>query len=278
MKKLYWLFPILLFGLSCNSGGSDSIDFNVEYKPDCIYNQIMNEKSQMESKYEASAAMLQSLKDKGIENPSKKEDDMSVSIVLKTGTVGPQNIFPFTMEYLKTTSKSGKKEIPDSTLFYGNDTLGKIPRIDSITTPGGMNQFLKNNLLSSVQNLLQESCGPSKKLKLGEQFTRAIPMNMDLGGIKLQMIITTTYKLKSIHDNVADFDISQVYSLNSTVTDHTFKAEGEGNGKLVYDMKDSFYKDYNVKMALGMSMDIGGIYAEINTESTIDIETTLVQN
>jgi len=277
MKKLLWLFPVLLLG-SCNPGKDSNVEFKVAYKPDCVYNQIMNEKTRMESKYDASPAMLQTLKNKGIENPSKKENEMSVLVVLKTGKLGPQNTFPFTMEYLKTTSKDGKKEIPDSTMFYGTDTIGKVPRIDSMTTPGEVNDFLKSSLISSVQNMLQESCGPEKTLKPGEQFTSEAPMNMNMGGIKLQMIITTTYKLKSIDAATATFDISQVYSLNSTISDHTFKAEGEGKGKLVYDLKDNYYRNYNVNMVLGLSMDIGGLYAEINTESNIDIQTTLVQN
>ncbi len=277
MKKWLSVFPIVLLLWSCNQRNANSIDFKVEYKPDCIYNQLMNEKTKMESKFDASPVMLQTLKDKGIENPSKKQNEMSVLIALKTGKLGPQNTFPFTMEYLKTTSKEGHIEIPDSSLFYGLDTIGKIPVIDSMSSPK-MNDYMKKALISSVQNLLQESCGPQKNLKVGEKFTRESPMNMDMSGIKLQLTITTTYKLNSINAGTAAFDISQVYSLNSTITDHTFKAEGEGKGKLVYDLKDNYYRDYNVNMVLAMSMDIGGLYAEINSESDIDIQTTLVQN
>ncbi len=277
MKKLMLLFPVILLLWSCNNMNKDTVDFKVQYKPDCVYNQVMNEKTKMESKFDASPAMLQALKDKGVENPTKKQNEMTVLIALKTGRLGPQNTFPFAMEYLKTTSKDGHVEIPDSSIFYGVDTIGKIPVIDSMSSPK-MSDYMKRALTSSVQNLLQESCGPEKNLKVGEQFTRESPMNMDLGGIKLQLTITTTYKLKSINAGTAAFDISQVYNLNSTITDHTFKAEGEGKGKLVYDLKNNYYRDYTVNMVLGISMDIGGLYAEINTESNIDIQTTLTQN
>lgn len=202
---------------------------------------------------------------------------MTILVALKAGKLGPQNTFPFMLEYLKTTSKDGSKEIPDSTIFYGIDTIGRIPVIDSMSTHG-MNEFIKKNLISTVENLLQQSCGPEKKLKVGEFFTRETPLNLDVGGIKLQLMITTTYQLKSIENGDANFDISQVYSLSSTITDHTFKAEGEGKGKVVYDIKDNYYKDYNSDVVLNMSMDIGGLYAEINSETNMDIQTTLVQN
>jgi hypothetical protein len=256
----------------------DSVNFKAQYKPNCVYNQVMNETSHTETKYDASPAMIQMLKEKGIENNSKTDKTMKVLIVLKTGSLGSQSSFPFSMEYLKTTSKVGTADIPDSTTFYGTDTLGKTPVIDSLTSPKELSTDFKKELASTVQNILQESCGPEKKMKVGEYFTRESPTNIDMGGIKLQITTTTTYQLKSIENNTATFEIATVYTFNSTITNHTYKAEGEGKGMLVYDLKDNYYKDYSEKVVFGMSMDIGGIYAVINSTTDINIQTTLEQN
>lgn len=277
MKNLVWLSPVL-FIISCNYGNNDILNFKAEYKPDCVYNQTMSDKTNMETKYDASPEILQALKDKGVENPTKIANEVTVQITLKTGKLGPQNIYPFTLTYLKTTSKDGKKEIPDNTLFYGTDTLGHIPIIDSVTTTPAIAGDVKKNLISTVQELLQESSGPEKSLKVGDQFTRETPMNVDLGFTKLRMDVSNTYVLKNIVNGLATFEITQVYTLSSTINEHTFRAEGKGKGNIVYDISGNYYKDYAIDMALAISMDNGGIFANINTESNIDIQTTLVQN
>jgi len=238
----------------------------------------MSDKTSMETKYDASPEILQTLKDKGVQNPTKIADDISVQIILKTGKLGPQNIYQFTLAYLKTTSKYGKKEIPDNTLFYGTDTLGHIPVIDSVSASPDIAADIKKNLISTVQELLQESNGQEESLKVGQQFTRENPMNVDLGFTKLRMDVNNTYTLKNIVNGLATFEITQVYTLSSTIKDHTFKAEGTGKGNVVYDISGNYYKDYAIDMALTMSMDNGGIFANIHTESTIDIQTMLVQN
>ncbi len=277
MKKLLWIIPIVLL-FSCNYSNSDVLNFKVEYKPDCVYKQTMTDKTQTETKYDATPEVLQTLKDKGIQNPSKLNNNISVLITLKTGKLGPQNIYPFTMNYIKTESKDGKKEIPDNTFFYGTDTLGRVPMIDSVSPLPDMTADAKKKLVSAVQDMLQESCGPEKKLKVGEQFTREAPMNVDMGFTKLRMTVTSTYSLKNIANNVATFEITQVYALNSTIKNHTFKADGVGKGNIVYDISDNYYKDYAINMTLNMSMDNGGIFANIKTDSNIDIQTSLVQN
>lgn len=275
--KLLWFSPVLLCW-ACNSGNSDIVNFKVEYKPGCVYNQTMTDKSEMMTKYDASPEIMQALKDKGVQNPTKTANNVSILIKLKSGKMGPQNIYPFTVEYVKTTSQDGKKEIPDNTLFYGTDTLGKIPVLDSVSSPQELDAKAKKSLLQNIEQLLQESCGPEKTVKMGESFTKVAPMNVDLGITKLQMDVTTTYKLKSMANGLATFDISQIYALNSTVKDHTFKADGTGTGSIVYDVAGNYYKDYSTNMVLNMSMDNGGIFANIHTESNMDIQTTLVQN
>ena len=240
----------------------------------------MTEKTHMQVKYDATPEILEALKNKGVQNPTENDDEETVLINLKTGKLGPQNIYPFTMEYVKTTGKDSKEEIPDNTLFYGKDTLGRIPVIDSISTPAKntLNVLSKRILLQNVQDLFQKSFEPEKRLKVGEQFVREYPVDEDFGFTKLHMVLTTTYKLVSIANNLATFEIKQVYNLSSTIKDHTFKGEGEGSGKMVYDIADNYYKDYNVNMSLSMSKDIGGIYADIHTQSNISILTELVQN
>ena len=252
MKKSFLLFFIIIPFF--NYGQSNEIlDFKPGYSPETIYNQTVINSSDYEMTYSGSENLLKMLKENGTENPVKIKNSFNVETVSKTGKIGKDGDFPITIEYIKASDKDGKSVIPSGTLLFGNTTLSSMPKLDSIVGTG-MEENFKKSIFQMVQSTFNQLALPEKKLKVGESFSQESPLKLPIGGINIEMIITTTYNLKSITAKSAFFDIVQVYSMKFTDTSFESSGSGNGTGKLVYDIPNHFVSENTLNMELNLNL------------------------
>lgn len=73
----------------------------------------------------------------------------------------------------------------------------------------------------------------------------------------IEMAVTNNYKLISITEGIASFDISQTYSMVPTMMNNSFKGTGNGKGQMRYDFANTMilYYTLNTEMELDKKLD-----------------------
>lgn len=252
MKKTFLL--LFIFATALNYGQANQIlDFKAGYAPETIYNQNTNSSSDYEITYSGSEKFMEALKKNGTENPTKIKTSFNVETISKTGKSGKDGNFPITIEYLKSYDANGKTIIPSGTLLYGKTSLTTMPKMDSIVAKG-MEESLKNTIFQMVQSTFSQLILPQKKLKIGESFSQDNPLVIPIAGISFEMVITTTYTLKSMDSKNAFFDILQTYTMK--MSDNRFETSGTGTGKgnLIYDIPNHFATENNLDMEFSLGL------------------------
>lgn len=265
MRKII-LLVLILTKIPCYSQTKNELTFKVQYKPKTKYSQTIEQTSHSEMKYSGSEEFLQKIKDKGVQNPTLTDKTSKIESVFKTGKLTDGTNFPLTMEFVKTTSSDGKKDIPDGTIIYGHGSIVSMPTLDSIVSKGLDDKF-KKTLLQTMQSTFSQLSFPEKKVKVGESFSRESPLSIPIAGVIIEMTITTNYKLLNITNDIADFEVSQIYTMKSNITKYTINATGSGKGKLLYDVSNNYFLKYQIDTEMGMNVKLENFDLDINSKS-----------
>lgn len=262
-------FSLLLLFISIQlsvAQNKNEFQFKIQYNPETKYDQTLDQTSYLEMKYAGEADFMQTLKEKGVQNPTIIDNHSIIESIMKTGKLTNKTFFPLTIEFLKTTNSDNKTQIPDGTIIYGKGTLGNMPTLDSIVSKG-LNEEFKKGILETMKATFAQINIPERKVKVGDVFDIDTPLSIPVASLQMDMTITTTYKLLSIKNNVADFDISQVYTMKTNTTKFPMNATGTGKGKLLYDVVNNFNLKYQIDMEMSANMKIEKIELDIKSKT-----------
>jgi hypothetical protein len=265
MKKTFLLNLLILF-TSINANAQDFLIFKVRYKPQTKYYQTFTINSKSSNTFSGSEEVLKRLNEKGVKNPTTTTRFIDSESITMTGKLNSKNFFPVTMEYVKAQKLNGEEIVPQGTLVYGKGTLDNMPVLDSVAS-NTINAEFKKFYLKSLNDLMSQITYPIKKLKIGESFIHENPLSMPGSKENLEMIIKTEYKLVSIKNNLGYFDIKQVYSMKSEISQKDFKGKGTGTGTMVYDIQNNFFQKYNLKNETEMDFSMNGLQLNIKSET-----------
>lgn len=254
-------FPIFSYGQS-----SKILDFKAGYSPETAYNQITSNASDYEVLYAGSEKFLENLKQNGVVNPTKIKNSFNLETLSKTGKSDKSGNFPITIEYLKSIDVNGKTIIPNGTLLYGKTSSSTMPEMDSIVSKG-MDENFKNIIFQTVKSTFSQLVMPQKKLKIGESFIQESPLTLPIAGINIEMVITTTYNLKSMNSKNAFFDITQTYTMK--MSDSRFETNGAGLGKgdLIYDIPNHFITENTLVMDFNLDLKSTDFTLQLKSKS-----------
>ncbi len=192
--------------------------------------------------------IIEKLKSKGITQPINVELLMNMGLDIKTGNIKPDGMFPLNADYkffnLSGLLNGNKIPIPTQTnrdikMTYRISKDGSI-KIDSIGGKGGndTSQIKMQQMINLVQ---KEIKFPEKPMKIGDSFSQDFPIPIPIlneGNNKINAGIT--YKLISVSDGKAFFDVVHSLSINFNIKETTINLTGRGTGKMVYSIKDNF--------------------------------------
>lgn len=273
MKRTFGVTILLTF-FTCFGYSQDELTFKVAYKPSTKYSQTVKHTSFTEVIYSGSEEFLKTLQDRGVQNPTTTKAESTTESEFNTGKLTDGTHFPVTMKFIKTISSDGKVPIPDGTVIYGQGSIGDMPTLDSIVSPG-LSEDYKINLLQAIRNTFSQISFPEKKLKIGEVFSQETPLSIPIAGVNVEMTITTNYKLVSIINSVGNFDITQAYTLKTSLTKYPIKAIGNGKGSLQYDISNSNYISYQMDTDIGIDMKLEKFNLDVKSKSGF-IQTTII--
>lgn len=265
MRKTILLLLIVSTQLAVAQNKNEFL-FKIQYSPETKYEQTIDQTNHLEMRYSGDPEFTTMLKNKGIQNPKITDNHSVIESVFKTGKLTPKMDFPLTIEFLKTTNSDNKIAIPNGTIIYGKGTLGNMPTLDSIVS-NGLNEEFKKSILQTMQATFAQINIPERIVKVGEIFSIDSPLSIPMANAQLDMTITTTYKLISIENNVADFDISQVYTMKTEANKIPMNATGSGKGKLLYDVIQNFNLKYQMDMEMSTNMKIEKMELDIKSKT-----------
>ncbi|MTH14062.1 hypothetical protein [Flavobacterium sp. LC2016-01] len=276
MKKIF----LLLFStatLLSYSQSNQVLDFKLGFSPQTSYNQSTVTVAEYELSYEGSQEILETLKSNGIQNPVITKNSVDMETVLKTGKADASGNFPVVIEYLKSLDANGKTIIPNGTLIYGKGSVSSLPKLDSIVAKG-LDETFKKTVFQIVQSTFAQLALPEKKLKAGESFAQETPISIPVGGLNIDMIITTTYKLKSITGKNAFFDIDQIYTAKVLDKDkNNINVSGTGTGNLIYDIPNHFSTENNLDMKFIFELKKDEITVKLNSTNNMKQKATITK-
>ena len=219
--------------------------------------------------YEGSEEFLNTLKSSGVKNPTITNSTVDIESVFKTGKTNAEGNFPVVIEYLKSLDNKGNTIIPNGTLIYGKGSTSSLPKMDSIVAKG-LDEASKNMIFEIVKNSFSQLTLPEKKIKIGEAFSQESPLTIPIGALNIDMSITTIYKLISIVDKNAYFDINQVYTANiSSENLNNIIVSGTGTGKMTYDIPNYFASESVVDMKLMFDLKQDEFSIKLNSATSI---------
>ncbi|MDL2262198.1 hypothetical protein LJC11_01700 [Bacteroidales bacterium OttesenSCG-928-I21] len=198
MKKSFFLFfvfiPFFCFGKSTK----ETILFEPQYLPEKTYEQITKKNTETIIAFSGSKKEMKKLKANNIKNQNIINEQKETLSAIKTGKMSSDSIFPILIHVLKSTSGSGKIDLPDGLLIYGKCHPGGIPILDSIGADN-YNDSQKEFFIGLLQKMITQFSMEKTTLKTGDSFSKKTPMSIPFSGTsasELNMDIVITYKLK----------------------------------------------------------------------------------
>ncbi|MEB0261688.1 MULTISPECIES: hypothetical protein [unclassified Mucilaginibacter] len=255
-----------------------AIIFKYKYLPNHNYVSTVLINNNGVLNFKGSPENLATLKAEGAENPMTIGGATSMEFSIKTGAYKGLT-FPVTITYNSLVNKQyiGDKELPlpkseliNKSIYGHSDNTGRL-NVDSIDA-----KSKKDSLLQVVSGIFKsvnkQITFPEKGLVVGDLFTQNMPLNIPIMGGNVPVENTITYKLTEIKGDVGYFDVSQKASFNMTTSQGPLKITGEGKGKMIFSVKDSFPTHYDSDIVLHYGMEIANldVDGEVKIVATYD--------
>jgi hypothetical protein len=262
--------------ISCKKPPVDSLFLKNLYLPEMNYKYSSGQTLHTEINYSGKEKSLRELKSRGIQNPTIMDKKSATEAIIKTGKMEEDNkVFPVKVDYESVITSNGTKLDPVNAIFHGKCLMDSIPVFD-VAVANGMDKPSKMLLLESWQKSISQFSFSGQKVKIGEEIVTKTPSSIPMEGSEIDMIVTTSYKLISIKNNIADFDISQQYALNPKLMDNSFHGTVKGHGHLVYDIDHSMVMNYSLDTEMELTKKLDSFEFHLKTNRHMDQKTSII--
>jgi hypothetical protein len=279
MKKLFILFVLLSF--SQVSFAQEKVKLEVVYQPNHQYDMGTKSITNMTMDAQLDEATKTQMSAAGMSFPLKMLMTQETVISQKTGAPNAQKEIPVTMEYVKYDTKQtmGGKEMPTAANpLQGVKISGLIGadnklRLDEMAD-GQLDENIKQVMLKAMDQLQTSILFPKDPMKIGEQFEQIVPFEMPVQGASIKMTTKTLYKLISIKNGMANFDMVQEIKMDMNMDNGGMSADGAGTGKMVFDIKKKFMSTYNSSVDMEMLIKAGTMDMSMKMNTITDVTIT----
>ena len=281
MKKILYL-PLVFLAFQIQA--QQNLVFKIKYLPNRSYDGAITMGMVVHVDLSGDTAILAKMKSQGLSSPLALNMDMKMDGTTKTGAPDGNQTFPIKMGYkvgnLSLDLNGNSIPIPSEKLGNGVSIYGHVGpdgkiKADSIggAKMGDTSQEKVAKLMNAIQKQIQF---PEHPMKIGETFTQDMPMSIPMGGNNMDLNSNVVYKLVSISDGNAYFDVQQSMNMSVPVAGATVNVSGAGAGKLVYSIKNNFATDYNTSINLKVTGQVKTL--KIDATATMNMEYKYVIN
>jgi len=216
-----------------------------------------------------SSTMMEGLFDDAM----KGNNSMTSVFTTKTGE-WQDSLLPILIDYDSLVMIQKMEMLPDpikTNLLQGTKIFGKID-VQNITTidsiVGDVDTNFKNMLQESFTKMNQAITFPKEAMKVGDDFFQEAVLPISIPSNEpVEIILKTTYTLKRIEKEKAFFDLKQEYLMNATIEATDFFVNGDGTGKLVFNIKDYYSENLESNMEMEMIFEMNSL--KVNSKSMV---------
>jgi hypothetical protein len=123
-----------------------------------------------------------------------------------------------------------------------------------------------SQMLRSIQKNIKF---PDHPMQIGETFTEDMPINIPVAGNSLSAESKVIYKLISVANGNANFDVTMSMDMTLPVAGASIHMAGTGTGSMVYSIANNFATAYNTKFNMTVDGDIKTL--KINATAVMDM-------
>lgn len=270
-KPIAILFLITLF--SCSTPPKpEGVILNVQFQPEKTYSITTIRGTETVITYSGQEIAMRKLKSMSIKNPTISKVRTKTDVELVTGKSSADSSFQVNLTYKKIMSLNGKNEIPEGTVVQGEIKGEELPAFNRVVS-NTLSIDQRIQLLQTVQNTFEQFKFPEQRLKIGDQFSVDRPTVMAMESSTIAIVVTTTYTLLSIKNDIAQFELSQSYLMTPKTMDNSFNGTGSGKGQLNYDIANFLITDYSIKTELEMNKKLD--YYEFDLKTSNEFSQTI---
>jgi len=267
---------LLLIQFSCSKPKPEGLVLRVQYQPQTKYLISTIRGTETVITYSGQEIAMQKLKSMNIQNPTVSKVKTKNNAELITTERLKDNRIPLSLTYKKTMSLDGKAEIPEGTIIFGEIKNDQLPFFNAVAS-SSLNKDQQKQLLEIVRNTYDQFKFPEQKLKIGDQFSMDRPVSIPMEGSVINTVITTSYKLVTINNDLAQFEINQKYKMTPQMMDNSFTGKGTGKGQLSYDIPNRIITDYAVKTEVEMNKKLDYFEFDLKTINDFSQTTQIVK-
>lgn len=279
MKKcIYLLLLLIVF----KAEAQDGIQFKISYMPGYSYQTSTALKFKINPHLSGDTAIINKIKAQGIQQPINLDIGMNVKTSVNTGKLMADKSFPITFNKgdaeINGTINGQVIPIPshpsNGSRIYAHSMKDGTYRVDSVS--GSTLKDTSAKLISQMINSIQHQVKfPERPLKIGDSFTQEIPLNLPISTNAISIKIKVTYRLISVSDGTAYFEMLQDLNMALTVKNIIVNLSGTGSGKMTYNIKDHFPTKYESELNINLS----GSVDKLNITATCmisNVNTTVI--
>lgn len=256
MKKLT-LYTILFFSF-IQLKAQDGVLFKMAYQPNKDYATTMKMNMVFIVDLSGDQEILDKMKQSGFTPPIDAVMNMSLSGHTVTGAFDANKNFPakISFKFDDMSVKVGDREMPIPQNAFGNETtiyghVGADGKLKADSLNGNNLRDTAEQKVSQLLNTIHNKIKfPDHPLRVGDTFVQEIPLNIPIANNNPKVDIKATYKLVSINNGKAYFDILQNGNITVNVKEVNLVITGTGMGKMVYDIKNTYPTNYKTDLDL----------------------------
>ena len=262
MTKTHLLILFLLTLYPCNS--QTEIHFNPQFQPGYIYTLTSKQVTEHRMEIIGSNQVLDSLKRKGVENPTINKTSGEIISKLNVGETNKTNN-PIQIEILNAKEMG----LNDGINFSGKLVDG-MAKIDSISA-FYFTVDEKKALMKAMELLINKIKIPDQIIKVGESYEYEDVASIPIIGKDIEAKINSIYILKNVENETAFFDITQEYDANMIIDGNKVRSRGVGNGHFSYNLENKFINEYYLDLNLTMQTELESFSIEIQSKNVSEL-------
>jgi hypothetical protein len=275
MKNIIFL-SLLLLGFKAEA--QKGIIFKIKYLPNHTYSGAINIAMNCNATLSGNDTIISKLTSQGITQPITADITLKMDGNTQTSAVDADGTFPLTMKYkfddLSADINGNSIPIPTEKLGAGGSIyghVGKDGKLKADSIGGKKMADTSEEKVSKMMNAIQKNIEfPDHPMNIGETFTQDMPLSVPMGGNSMDIDTKVVYKLVSVADGNAYFDVQQRMNMTIPISGSSIIINGTGTGKLVYSIKNNFATDYSSNLVIKISGKIKALQVDATAKVDMD--------
>ncbi len=251
-----------------NQPKDNRLFFSVKIKPEQKYTISSKNSFTTEVRYEGKEKAMNKLRSMGVKNPNILSRASQSEMILKTEKL-LDNYIPVKLEIVKSSGNDTQPDISQGISVNGESVNGNMPEFTSIAS--GKSPVIDEKVfLQSLQSNFSRLTLPEKRMNIGEQFTVESTLTIPMEKSHVEIAVSTIYKLVSVANGLANFDITQDYQMTQLRMDNSFAGVGEGSGKLFYSSENNMVNSFEMNSRLEINKKLENFLFVLKTKSEFE--------